>query len=160
MTTNRELTATWTYHNGTKHSWESIRSDPHSLDWKNYPLAFKMYATLDPVPLPHEWPPVSMPTLSAIAGTSLEPNDECIPDLLTLAKLLFLSAGITKRRTHAGGEMYFRAAACTRATYWSLKPRSCASSTNNNRRSWGRAGNKGKWVIIPQRAMRRPSLNP
>ena len=87
MTTNRQLTATWTYHNGTKHSWESIRSDPHSLDWKNYPLAFKMYATLDPVPLPHEWPPVSLPTLSAIAGTSPEQNDECIPDLLTLAKL-------------------------------------------------------------------------
>ena len=117
MTTNRQLTATWTYHNGTKHSWESIRSDPHSLDWKNYPLAFKMYATLDPVPLPHEWPPVSLPTLSAIAGTSPEQNDECIPDLLTLAKLLFLSAGITKRRTHAGGEMYFRAAACTGALY-------------------------------------------
>ena len=117
MTTNRQLTATWTYHNGTKHSWESIRADPHSLDWENYPLAFKMYATLDPLPLPHEWPPVSLATLSAIAGTSPEQNDECIPDLLTLAKLLFLSAGITKRRTHAGGEMYFRAAACTGALY-------------------------------------------
>ena len=48
MTPNRQLPATWTYHNGTKHSRESIRSDPHSLDWENYPLAFKIYATLDP----------------------------------------------------------------------------------------------------------------
>ena len=76
MTTNRQLTATWTYHNDTKHSWESIRADPHSLDWENHPLAFKIYSTLDPVPLPHEWSPLSMAPLSAIAGTSPEPNDE------------------------------------------------------------------------------------
>ena len=117
MTPNWDVTATWTYHDATKHSWESVRTNPHGLDWENYPLAFKIYSTLEPLPLPHEWPPVSLETFSAIAGTSADQNDERIPDLLTLAKLLFLSAGITKRRTYSGGEMYFRAAACTGALY-------------------------------------------
>jgi SagB-type dehydrogenase family enzyme len=40
-----------------------------------------------------------------------------MPTLPTLAVLLFLSAGITKRRTYPGGEIYFRAAACTGALY-------------------------------------------
>jgi SagB-type dehydrogenase family enzyme len=36
---------------------------------------------------------------------------------MTLAAVLYLSAGITKRRIYPGGEMYFRAAACTGALY-------------------------------------------
>ena len=40
-----------------------------------------------------------------------------VPDLGTLARLLYLSAGITKRKPYAGGELYFRAAACTGALY-------------------------------------------
>jgi len=34
-----------------------------------------------------------------------------------LAEILFLSAGITRRRSYPGGEMLFRAAACTGALY-------------------------------------------
>ena len=68
MTSNRDVAATWTYHNTTKHSWHSVRSNPHYLDWENQPLAFKIYSTLAPRILPHNFPPVSMPTLSAIAA--------------------------------------------------------------------------------------------
>ena len=32
--------AAWTYHEATKHSYSSIRSQPHFLDWSNQPLAF------------------------------------------------------------------------------------------------------------------------
>ena len=60
---------------------------------------------------------MSLATLSAIAEASPDHNVECVPDLLTLAKLLFLSAGITKHQTHPDGERYFRAAACTGALY-------------------------------------------
>ena len=35
----------------------------------------------------------------------------------TLAEIFFLSAGVTKRRSYPGGEMLFRAAACTGALY-------------------------------------------
>ena len=117
MTTNRNVTAAWTYHNSTKHSLQSIRSNRHFLDWDNKPLPFKIYSTLEPIALPPDTPPVRMPTLSAIAAHSDEAQGERIPDLATLASLLFLSAGITKRRTYPGGEVYFRAAANTGALY-------------------------------------------
>src|SRR5262245_35939121 len=98
MTTNRDLTAAWTYHNHTKHSLQSLRSNPHFLDWDNYPLAFKIYSTLDPIPLPQDLPPAQMPTLGAIASPGVEEPGECIPQLSTVAVILYLSAGITKRR--------------------------------------------------------------
>jgi SagB-type dehydrogenase family enzyme len=117
MTTNHDLTATWTYHNSTKHSQQSIRSSRHYLDWDNQPLAFKIYSSLDPIPLPQDFPPVSLPALTAISAAGEVTGSECIPTLSTLATLLFLSAGITKRRIYPGGEIYFRAAACTGALY-------------------------------------------
>src|SRR3990170_4676950 len=43
--------------------------------------------------------------------------DECVPDLKTLGRLLYLSAGITKKVNYPGGEIHFRAAACTGALY-------------------------------------------
>ena len=39
------------------------------------------------------------------------------PDLQDLARILYFSAGITKQRKDPGGEIYFRAAACTGALY-------------------------------------------
>jgi SagB-type dehydrogenase family enzyme len=117
MTTNRDLAATRTYHNSTKHSQQSIRADRHYLDWANQPLAFKIYPSLDPIPLPQDFPPVSLPALSAIAAAGEVSGSEYMPTLSALAALLFLSAGITKRRTYPGGEIYFRAAACTGALY-------------------------------------------
>ena len=117
MTTNRDLTATWSYHNDTKHSLESIRSNPHALDWENQPLAFKIYRDAEPIPLPQDVLTVSTPALQAIATLPRESQRDDVPDLKTLATLLYLSAGITKRRAYPGGEMYFRAAACTGALY-------------------------------------------
>jgi hypothetical protein len=35
---NRDLDAAWRYHNGTKHSYQSVRGDSHRLDWRNQPL--------------------------------------------------------------------------------------------------------------------------
>ena len=117
MTTNRDVTAAWLYHDNTKHSLESVRNNPHTLDWRNQPLAFKIYADAESIPLPQDVPAVSMPALRAIAMLPPEPPRDWVPDLKTLATLLYLSAGITKRRTYPGGEVYFRAAACTGALY-------------------------------------------
>ncbi|MGE0681645.1 MAG: SagB/ThcOx family dehydrogenase [Candidatus Binatia bacterium] len=117
MTTNRDLTAAWSYHNDTKHSLARIRNNPHSLDWENQPLAFKIYTDAERIPLPQDVLTVSTPMLQAIATLPQESQQDCLPDLATLAALLHLSAGITKRRTYPGGEVYFRAAACTGALY-------------------------------------------
>jgi SagB-type dehydrogenase family enzyme len=114
---NRDLQATWAYHNGTKHSYESIRANRHYLDWDNQPIPFKIYSTLEPIPLPHQLSSPRMTALEAVATVEAAKTDPAIPSLQTLAEILYLSAGITRRRRYPGGEILFRAAACTGALY-------------------------------------------
>jgi SagB-type dehydrogenase family enzyme len=114
---NRLVNATWTYHNGTKHSYESLRTSAHSLDWPNQPLPFKVYSTLEPLPLPGDLAPPAVPALAAIGASGADPPGPHVSDLRTLAGIVFFSAGITRRRTFPGGEILFRAAACTGALY-------------------------------------------
>jgi SagB-type dehydrogenase family enzyme len=117
--TNRDLDAAWSYHNSTKHSYDSIHTDPHYLDWQNQPLPFKIYQTLDPVALPQNLLSSGVPALSAVSAFNLPAEASSLPSLSMplLASLLYFSAGITKRRQYPGGEMLFRAAACTGALY-------------------------------------------
>ena len=117
--TNRDLDAAWRYHNSTKHSYDSIHADPHYLDWQNQPLPFKIYRTLDPVALPRDLPRSGVPALSAVSAFN-PPTERPVPaspSLPLLASLLYFSAGITKRKQYPGGEILFRAAACTGALY-------------------------------------------
>src|SRR5437868_9116634 len=116
MTDNRNSEAAWAYHEATKHSYASIRANPHFLDWANQPLPFKVYATLGVLGLPGELRPTGVAALSAIAER-IPTETGAAPDLGTLAQLLYLSAGITRHRKYPGGEIYFRAAACTGALY-------------------------------------------
>jgi SagB-type dehydrogenase family enzyme len=116
MTDNRNLEAAWGYHNATKHSYASVRNNPHFMDWANQPLPFKAYAALEPLPLPREVRQTGVAALSAIAER-VPTEANAAPDLEALAQLLYLSAGITRHRKHPGGEIYFRAAACTGALY-------------------------------------------
>ena len=87
---NGDVRHAWTYHDATKHSPSSIRSTAHYLDWANQPLPFKIYPTLNAIPLDRE---------------------------THLARILYFSAGITRKKTWPGGEIYFRAASCTGALY-------------------------------------------
>ena len=112
---NADIQASWNYHNATKHSRSSVHANPHFLDWANQPLPFKIYPKLDLIPLPRELREIGVPALSAIAQVAQ--RDNAVPDLQTLSELLYFSAGVTRRRTFAGGEIYFRAAACTGALY-------------------------------------------
>src|SRR5260370_6003016 len=116
MTDNHNLEAAWAYHEATKHSYASIRSSPHFLDWSNRPLPFKIYPALEPMALPREVRQSGVAALSAIAESIPEQTDAS-PDLEAVAQLLYLSAGITRKRSYPGGELYFRAAACTGALY-------------------------------------------
>ena len=117
MSDNRDLAAAWRYHNSTKHSYASIRTNPHILDWDNKPLHFKIYPTLEVTRLPREAQQTGVAALSAIAATKLPKSKKALPTLESLAQLLFLSAGITKSKRYPGGEIFFRAAACTGALY-------------------------------------------
>src|ERR1700716_66428 len=116
MPDNRNTELAWNYHNATKHSYTSIRTNAHSLDFSNQPLPFKIYATIDPVPLPRDVRQTGVAALSAIA-VSVSTHTEAAPNLEAVAQLLYLSAGITRHRKYPGGEIYFRAAACTGALY-------------------------------------------
>ncbi len=90
------------YHEATKHSYESVRMTPHSLDWDNQPLPFKLYRDVEQVALPD-----GSGSADGTPGVGIG----------ALARLLFYSAGVTKKRRSSGGEMLFRAAACTGALY-------------------------------------------
>jgi SagB-type dehydrogenase family enzyme len=116
MPDNRDSTVAWKYHNATKHSYASIRSNPHFLDFANQPLPFKIYPGLEPSRLPGELRQTGVAALSAIAE-SVSPQTNAAPGLEAVAQLLYLSAGITRHRKYPGGEIYFRAAACTGALY-------------------------------------------
>ena len=76
---NRETDAAWAYHNGTKHSYQSIRADAHSLDWENQPAAFKIYTGLKPVALPQPLSSTTMPALSAISLSDVATESPAIP---------------------------------------------------------------------------------
>ncbi|MBI3949845.1 MAG: SagB/ThcOx family dehydrogenase [Acidobacteria bacterium] len=105
------------YHNATKHSYWSIRRNAHYLDWQDQPYPFKVSTNLEPIPLPRDLPHSGVPAIEAVAATRVEAQGDVVPDLPTLAHVLYYSAGITKKKTYPGGEIYFRAAACAGALY-------------------------------------------
>src|SRR5258707_1553053 len=91
------------YHEATKHSYTSVRTTPHSLDFDNQPLPFKIYPALEPSRMPAELRQTGVAALSAIAG-SVALQTDAAPDLAAVAQLLYLSAGITRQRKYPGGE--------------------------------------------------------
>ena len=113
---NPNSEAAWSYHNATRHSYASIRNHQHFLDFANQPIPFKIYPTLEPSRLPSEVRQTGVAALSAIS-TIIPEQTNATPDLAAIAHLLYLSAGITRHRSYPGGEIYFRAAACTGALY-------------------------------------------
>src|ERR1700686_3212066 len=116
MTNNNDPETAWNYHETTKHSYSSVRFNPHSLDFDNQPLPFKIYPELELLRMPAEVRQTGIAALSAIS-TRIASDVSAVPELEAIAQLLFLSAGITRQRKYPGGEIYFRAAACTGALY-------------------------------------------
>ena len=116
---NRETEMAWRYHRGTKHPGGRLLNPNHFYDWSRRPLLYKIYEGVDAIPLPLEKTAQGMPALEAIANNTPVSDKPSIPDLKTLARLLYFSAGITKRIDYGGrvGEMAFRAASCTGALY-------------------------------------------
>ena len=121
---NQDTELALRYHEATKHSEEKLRSNRHFLDWSNQPQPFKRYRNVESVSLssnPEVLLGTTPPALDAIGRILSEVQNqgavERIPDLATLARVLYLAAGITKPRRYAGGELYFRAYSNTGALY-------------------------------------------
>jgi SagB-type dehydrogenase family enzyme len=114
---NLDIEAARKYHVRTKHSFEKLQRSRHSLDWDNEPLPYKIYPDLEPIPLPTDLQNSEMPALSVLSDLDKELGHEAAPTLKEIAHLLYYTAGITKKRTHPNGEMYFRAAASAGALY-------------------------------------------
>src|SRR5713101_3765222 len=106
------------YHRETSHSVQSLRSNTWELDWFNRPIPYKIYSSLEPLPLPGDFASFPTSTLDAIASPGLTFTGEQIPDVETLARLCFFANGITKRWHLASGQAFaLRAAACTGALF-------------------------------------------
>ena len=105
------------YHEATKHSYWGVRRSAHVLDPATRPRLFKDYRTLTPIPLPQRRPSVDAAALGCIAGEPPPTHGKSAPTLEDLAALLFLAAGVTRRRTLLGEEHLFRAAPSTGALY-------------------------------------------
>jgi hypothetical protein len=105
------------YHERTKHSPESLRANPHGLDWAIMPRPFKVYTDLEPTALPRDFTSSTQPALASIAGAGPTPTATVPLDRNALARLLYFSAGVLRQRRFDGGEIFFRAAACTGALY-------------------------------------------
>ena len=105
------------YHEATNNSPESVAAG-RPLDWANQPLPYKIYSTLEPIPLPTPIEPTGYPAIRALLEPA-EPPPTVSPtiDLATIARLCVLSNGIIRVRRYPGGEIAFRAAGTTGALY-------------------------------------------
>ncbi|MGH7391875.1 MAG: SagB/ThcOx family dehydrogenase, partial [Candidatus Rokuibacteriota bacterium] len=104
------------FHDETTHTPQSVRTSGHTLEWDIKPFPFKVYTELRALPLPRDFDPVAADTLAALGARAFPRAGQLT--LETLAALLYLTAGVTRKKTYpGGGEVLFRAAASTGALY-------------------------------------------
>jgi len=103
------------FHEKTKHSYISVRTDFHRLDWANKPHPFKIYEGLPTIPLPKDIPKPGLDALRCLYEVS-RARDGCL-DMHALASLLYFTGGITRVFRFPDGAHYFRAAPATGALY-------------------------------------------
>jgi SagB-type dehydrogenase family enzyme len=104
------------FHDATNHTVESVRAGGHFLDFANMPIPLKHYPDLEPIPLPVDLRERDAPAVEVLSGDV----DVAPPPwgLSELARLLFFSAGVTRRARMVGGRpLFLRAAASAGALY-------------------------------------------
>lgn len=102
------------YHERTKHSVASVRAGVRQLDWANKPLPYKLYMDVSPLPLPVEWPEPDVEAAVVMSGEVTARISRL--DLPDVARLLFLSAGVTRWR-RGQTTIFLRAAPSAGALY-------------------------------------------
>lgn len=104
------------FHDATTHTAQSVRTSTHTLAWDIKPFPFKIYTDLPALALPRDVELVAADALAALGAGTFPPAARMT--LESLAGLLYLTAGVTKKKTYpGGGEVLFRAAASTGALY-------------------------------------------
>ncbi len=112
---NDQIEAARAYHEATKHSYTSVRSDAHHLDWDNRPSPYKIYPEAGTLALPRDLELPAMPTLEAIASPAN--SGDATLDPRSLTRILFCAAGLTRQRRVGNEDYHFRAAASAGALY-------------------------------------------
>ena len=103
---NQDIQAAKAYHEATKLSY---------INLANKPPLYKSYGALPKVSLPVGLPHPEMPALQAVAGVRSGGGNL---DLDALARLLFFSAGLTRKKVlTVAGEVHYRAAASAGALF-------------------------------------------
>jgi SagB-type dehydrogenase family enzyme len=130
---NRNTETAWRFHDATKYTRvvaaegddDLLMGTPPNLgpaigeqDPAIEPFPYKIYTSLEPIPLPREPLATTVTALDALAMTGDLPGQGAVPDLAMLARLCLWSNGLLKRWTNPWGrEIEFRAAGCTGARY-------------------------------------------
>jgi len=133
VSSNADTSITWRFHNATDYLLSSgepgereiMMGDPErpgpamgAQDLANEPAAFKIYHTLESIPLPRASRGGFLTAAQAIASTGTITGERADLDLATIAHLCLRSNGILKQWTSPSGkEILFRAAGCTGARY-------------------------------------------
>jgi SagB-type dehydrogenase family enzyme len=113
---NRRTAAARLYHEVTKHSYTSVRTDGHVLDWDNKPFPFKIYPHAAALSLPRDLQLSPLPALAAIREDRRAPSGTPL-DLEGLTRILFCAGGLTRKRRVGTEDYHFRAAAAAGALY-------------------------------------------
>jgi SagB-type dehydrogenase family enzyme len=113
---NEYIEAARVFHEVTKHSYTSVRSSPHFLDWDIKPLPYKIYPGAASIALPRDLNLSSTPTLAALS--SYVPADFSAPiETAALTRILFCADGLTRQKRVGDDDYHFRAAASAGALY-------------------------------------------
>src|SRR5712692_5122440 len=114
QSSNRDISVALAYHEATKHSYTSVRSDAHFLDWSNRPIPYKIYPGTGTLALPRD---LSLPQVSTLRALRRRSDSQKPLDLETVTRLLFCADGLTRRANVGGEDYHFRAAASAGALY-------------------------------------------
>src|SRR5260370_24109056 len=113
---NEYIEAARVFHEITKHSYTSVRSSPHFLDWDIKPIPDKIYPGAASIALPRDLNLSSTPTLAALS--SYVPADFSAPiDTAALTRILFCADGLTRHKRMGADDYHFRAAPSAGALY-------------------------------------------
>jgi len=111
---NEEISIAIKFHELTKHSYLSVRTDRYYLDWSNFPFPFKLYEDIEKIKLPAQF---SKPKQDALFSISNKSEEEHELNLEKLAEILFFTGGISRISKIGEDKYYFRVAPATGALY-------------------------------------------
>jgi len=113
---NDYIEAARAFHEVTKHSYTSVRSSPHYLDWDIKPLPYKIYPGAASIALPRDLNLSSTPALAALSS-HVPPDFSASIDAAALTRMLFCAGGLTRHKRVGPDDYHFRAAASAGALY-------------------------------------------